>query len=116
MVHTMRDRLPNLRNNAWNLFHVLANFVHDGSMRPAKMFGNDVDLALIDACGVLIEFCSPGAACCGNHFRSAVQNLLHLSSNTIGFFQRSAWRKCDVDVHRALVEWRKEFTPHQWNK
>ena len=70
----------------------------------------DVQLAVVDAFGVLVELGTTSATADRPHLGDVGDNLLGEAADTIGFGQADAGLQHDADQHRALVERRQEGT------
>ena len=64
----------------------------------------DVELAVVNAFGMLVELGAPGAPADGAHLGHLGDDLLGDAADAIGFGEADAWLQHDADQHRALVE------------
>ncbi len=107
VIEAMRDRLPDgdaCRQHGQARADV-GQHLFAAARRLAQV---DIELAVVDALGVLVELGAAGAAADRAHLRHVGDNLLGEAADAIGFGQADAGLQHDADQHRALVERRQE--------
>ena len=94
----MRDGLAHLHGHARKPLEVLPDLGHHRRVPPPAPFGNDFELARVDAGRVLVELRPSGAPGGRNDFRGLVQHLLDDPADAVRFAERSTGRQACIDV------------------
>ena len=112
MIKPVRNGLADVHHYTGDLSEFAPNIVENLAATTGGLPEVHVDLGVMDAFGVLIEFSPAGAPARGDDLRHAEQQVLRDCANTVRLNQRGARRRENVDGRGALVEVRQKQFAH----
>ena len=116
MIDPVRNRLADADGDAGNLIEPPAKIVQDLLAAALGFAQLGIDLRVMNALGVFIQFGATGAAADHDDLRHLHDDAFGERRDAVRFGERSARRDEDIDREAAFVKRRQELAAEERNR